>query len=335
MSQTFRWQSGASRAALHMLCSRRMAREHCVICHFPIPAVPRSWRGPLDSFLSQFIKPRLATRSRIEAWSRWVVKGATSGGVVVVRAHGALARAETTHVDGIEVRPSDLSPVWAVQQTMLHSDPPTEISFAEWARSLPVEHNVVRQCRMDLLNRAGFHTAHMFDVAAYRTRSSRSLGNRMRDACLIELHPLNVFWVPKPRWQHWGAHTQVKAHFADLMRTYVPDAWQDFIDRIGAKTEQFEQPDPSFEYVYTEEDWTTRADRQFSILRSSTTIRTPQVRQMVSLVDRSGLTQITETQLREVLEQGKASGQFDTTQDVMLVFNFYRKRLKDDGVLGD
>jgi hypothetical protein len=59
------------------------------------------------------------------------------------------------------------------------------------------------------------------------------------------------------------------------------------------------------------------------------------VRQIVSLLGRSGLTQITETQLRHVLERGKVSGQFVTKQDVMLVFNFYRKRLKDDGVLRD
>jgi hypothetical protein len=155
-------------------------REHCVICHFPVPAVPRSWCGPLDSFLTQFIKPRLAPPGRIEAWCRWIVEGAASADTVVVRAHGALARAETTRVDGIEVRPCDLSPVWAVQQTILHADPPTNISFAKWAGSLPVEHNIVRRCRMDLLNRAGFHTAHMFDVAAHRTRGPSSSADRMR-----------------------------------------------------------------------------------------------------------------------------------------------------------
>lgn len=316
-----------------MLCFRRMAREHCASCHFPVPAIPRSWRGPLDNFLGQYIEPRLPPRSRIEAWSRWVVEGAASANVMVVRAHGALTRADTTSVEGLEVRPSDLSPVWAVQQTILHSDPPTDISFAEWARSLPVEHNAVRQRRMDLLNRAGFHTAHLFDVGAHRTRDFRSLGNRMREACLIELHPLNVVWVPKPRWQYWGAQTQVKAHFANLMRSYVPDSWQDFIDRVGGEADQFKQPDPTFEYFYTEADWSTRKNRQFSILRSTTTIPTRQVRQIVSLVARSGLTQVTETQLRDLLEQGKARGEFNTTQDVMLVFNFYRKCLTDDGVL--
>jgi len=225
--------------------------------------------------------------------------------------------------------------VWALQQTILHSDPPADINFAEWGRSLPVEHNVVRQCRMDLLNRAGFHTAHMFDVGAHRSRGSLSSAGRMRDACLIELHPLNVFWIPKPRWHYWGAHATVKAYFAEFMKSYVPDAWQDFIDRIGAKAEQFPQPDPSFEYCYKVEEWSTRANRQVSILRTSTTIRTPQVRQIVSLLGRSGLTHCTETQLRAVLEHAKASGQFVTTQDVMLVFNFYRKRLRDDGVLGN
>jgi hypothetical protein len=188
---------------------------------------------------------------------------------------------------------------------------------------------------MDLLNRAGFHMAHIFDVAAHRTRGLRSSADRIRDACLIELHPLNVFWIPKPRWQCWGAHATVKAHFADLMKTYVPDAWQDFIDRIGTSAEQFEQPDPSFEYSYNEDDWSTRTDRQFSILRASTTIRTPQVSQIVALLGRSGLPHVTETQLRDVLERGKSAGEFVTTQDVMLVFNFYRKLLVDDGVIGE
>lgn len=290
-----------------------------IICHFPVPAIPRSWRGPLDSFLSQYIKPGL---HRVRA-SRHGQDGSLKG----------LHRPTLWWFAPTEVRPSDLSPVWAVQQTILHSDPPTNISFAEWARLLPVEHNVVRQYRMDLLNRAGFHTAHTFDVAAHRTRHFCSLGNRMREACLIELHSLNVVWLPKPGWRYWGAHAQVKAHFANLMRSYVPDAWQDFIDRVAGEADQFKQPDPSFEYFYTEADW-TKTDRQFSILRSSTTIRTPQVKQIVSLLARSGLTQVTEPQLRDLLEQGKASGQFNTTQDVMLVVHFYRKRLGDDGVIG-
>lgn len=251
----------------------------------------------------------------------------------MVRAHGTLKRGKITRVDGIEVRPSDLSPVWAVQQAILHGDPPEGVSFAEWARSLPLEHNVTRQARMDLLNRAGFHTAHMFDVAAYRARACVGSATRMRDACLLELHPLNVFWIPKPRWQYWGAHQAVKAHFADLMRSYVADAWVDFIGKIGEGVADFPQPDPTFEYSYGEGDWSARADREFTVRRASTTIRTRQVAQIVSLIGRSGLNKFTESQLRAVLEQGKADGEFNTIQDVMLVFNFYRKQLRDDGVL--
>jgi hypothetical protein len=117
------------------------------------------------------------------------------------------------------------------------------------------------------------------------------------------------------------------------MRSYVADAWVDFIGKIGEGVADFPQPDPTFEYSYGEGDWSARADREFTVRRASTTIRTRQVAQIVSLIGRSGLNKFTESQLRAVLEQGKADGEFNTIQDVMLVFNFYRKQLRDDGVL--
>lgn len=185
---------------------------------------------------------------------------------------------------------------------------------------------------MDLLNRAGFHTAHLFHVAAHRKTSGLPNSTNLRDACLLEVHPLNVFWIPIARWQYWGAHLAVKAHFADLMKTYVPHAWLDFIGTIGVGTEQFCPLDPKFEYSYTEEDWNTK-NRRFTVLRASTNIQTPQVRKIVSLIGQSGLKLFTEADLRRLLQQGKSNGEFDTKQDVMRVFNYYRKKLRDDGVL--
>jgi hypothetical protein len=227
-------------------------REHCAICSFPLPAVPGSWHGPIESFLTQFIKPRLPAPERLESWCRWITAGIATSRVVVVRAHGPLKRGTTTVIDGLKVRASDLSPVWAVQQQILHGDPPTEISFAEWALSLPLEHNTVRQRRLDLLNHACFHMAHMFDVGANRLPSPNSaLG--MREACLLELHPSNVFWLPKPQWQHWGASPQVKPHYAALMKHYVPGAWSTFVGMINADTSQLPPLDRKFDYSYHED----------------------------------------------------------------------------------
>jgi len=265
----------------------------------------------------------------MELWCEWIVNGAACAEVVVVRAYGEFERANIVHVDDLEVRPSDLAPVWALQQMMLHSDPPTMVSFAEWARSLPLEHNVVRQSQMDLLNRAGLHTAHFVDVAPQR-RTKLLHADVLRHACLVELHPANVFWLPKARWQYWGADTRVKAHFAELMKRHVPRAWKDLMER--AAVDDLPSADPDFEYFYSEQDWFRRT-HNFRLLRSETTIRTPQVRQIVFLLNRSTLTQFSDAQVREILEQGKADGEFRTKQDVMLVFNYYRKRLKGDGVL--
>jgi hypothetical protein len=198
---------------------------------------------------------------------------------------------------------------------------------------LPLEHNDVRQRKLDLLNTAGFHAAHLFDVAAHRNTSPLSAEpDVLRSACLLELHPLNVMWVPKPRWAYWGASVQVKSHFARLFEARVPALWGDFVRSIGSSTTPLAKPDPNFRYFYTEDEWRT-STRLYEVLRLSTALRAPQARVIVALLARSGAKRLSETEIRHLLENGRASGEFSTTQDVMRVFHYYRKPLKIDGML--
>jgi hypothetical protein len=310
-----------------------MQREHCSICRIPIPAVPLSWSGPLKTFLSTIIEPKLPSSERLTAWSTWIVEGVKSSDVVIVRRHGDLSRGVQRNVQGLRILPSDLSPVWAVQQAILHSDPPTGITFSEWLHSLPLAHNDVRKRKLDLLNVAGFHTAHLVDVAAYRNSSPiADHPDALRRASIVELHPLNVLWVPKPRWAYWGDSVQLKAHFAHVLKQRTPALWDNFQRLVGNAATLLPEPDHDFQYFYSEDEWRT-VNLVYRVVRPSTTLRTPQLRQIVALLAKSASNQLTEIEVRQLLENGRISGEFTTTQDVMRVFLFYRKKLKVDGVL--
>src|SRR5262249_23625667 len=157
---------------------------------------------------------------------------------------------------------------------------------------------------------------HLFDVASYRRRNCvrNDLGG-FRNQCLIELHPLNVFWIPKASWQKWGAHLQVKAHFADMLKAHVGSKlWTGFIRFVGDDLVHLPEPDSNFQYAYTEEEWRARAP-VYNIRRTTTNLITPQVRQIVASLARTGLSSLSETNVRHILEEEKASGTFHTRQD--------------------
>lgn len=287
-------------------------------------------------FISKFIEPWIPSRDRFQAWIEWIEKGLFSSQIVVVRRFGTLRRTEPRNFGGIEVLASDLSPVWALHQAMLHSDPPEDKDFKSWINELPLAHNDVRARRLDMLNRAGLHAAHLVDVAAYRglNWNTDDLGS-LRRQCLIELHPLNVFWIPKARWQYWGADSQIKAHFAAYLKHHVGDrTWNFFAKRDGIERvlEQLPIPDPDLRYCYSDADWSRRC-RAYTILHLDTNISTHQVRQIVALLANHPKRNITEQEVRTLLENGKQRGEFITTQDVLKVFDYYRNQLRDDGVL--
>ncbi|MGD1097003.1 MAG: hypothetical protein ABSB35_34065 [Bryobacteraceae bacterium] len=287
----------------------------------------------MQTFISRFIEPHLPSPERLTAWSKWIVEGVESTDVVIVRRHGGLSRGILCDIQGLRVLPSDLSPVWAVQQAILHSDPPTDTAFGKWVLSLPLEHNAVRKRKLDLLNVAGFHTAHLIDVAAHRNAMlTAKRPDVLRSVSVVELHPMNVLWVPKPRWSYWGASVQLKAHFAGVLKRRVPDLWDNFIRSVGGAAALLPKPDPDFQYFYTDDDWGTN-NAVYHVLRSSTVLQTPQIRQIVALLAKCGSEHLTEAEVRRLLENGKVSGEFPTTQDAMKVFLYYRRRMKLDGVL--
>jgi hypothetical protein len=299
----------------------------------PMPAVPRSWRGPLSEFIATFIKPNLPAPDRLTAWSEWIVEGVRTSKVVVARHYGSLSRGVPTVIAGLQVLPSDLSPVWAIQQAILHGDPPPTQSFDEWAASLPLEHNQARKRHLDLVNLAGFHTAHLVDVASYRTSiTARDDAQALRQTCLVEIHPMNVFWIPKPRWFFWGGSDTVKAHFACLFRNHTPTAWKAFVASVGRGAGLLPAPDPNLEYSYKEDEWHSRT-RTYEVLRTTTSRSTPQIRQLAALLGACQGKQLAESAVRRILEAGKTSGILKTRQDVMRIFFYYLKQLRDDGVL--
>jgi hypothetical protein len=91
---------------------------------------------------------------------------------------------------------------------------------------------------------------------------------------------------------------------------------------------RFGEADSEFQYNYTEEEGDT-----FVLLRTETNVRTPQVRDIVSVLASTGRDRFTRAELRPLLERATAQGQFHTRQDVMRIFDYYRARLVEDGVL--
>ena len=200
----------------------------------PIPAPPKP---PIDITYAQFVEehllPMLPAPERVADFHRRLlayldepdplyavryVKGQTRGTIV-------------TTGDGARLLPTDNSPAWWLHAALFNDVDLAAEDFAEFIGAMPYHFH--QMGGYPTINQAGWHAAHIVNAkdgnTDWRAWSRREAARRF----VCNLHPLNLFYVPKTEWHRVGGLPELIGYVADAYCRRYPRIWNEFTHIAG------------------------------------------------------------------------------------------------------
>jgi hypothetical protein len=237
-----------------------------------LPKAPRTFNGKLSELFEEHIAPLLPSSDRVHRLHAMLTRYMRERcSFFAVRNRRASERGNTIRTEcGDQIIFTDNSPAWAIHSILLSGndlDDPT--AFVRWLNlEMPIEFNMAHARKLDLINKARYHVAHLFDVQAGRDNShpERWSQREVEVRFLRNLHPCNAFYIPIPKWHSYGADPAVKAFFHRQYSNRYKQCWADFVAGVGGEELSHDDSDPF--YTYSESDWPgTRKDKVTAVER--------------------------------------------------------------------
>jgi hypothetical protein len=231
---------------------------------------------------------------------------------------------------------TDNAPAWAIHSLLLQGRFLDETSFSDWLlNAMPIEFNSAHACKMDAINKARYHVAHLFDVQAGRD-NSQPLEWTKREVeirFLRNVHPCNSFYIPIPKWKVYGGDPAVKTFFSNRYSERYRACWNEFLDAVGGEIMSDTQPAPLYSYSHSDWPRSGRQSRRFRLVKAYTDISTPQIRAIVSVLAADGRGDWNLVEISSLMEKAKTDGRLITKQGAPQIFDFYRRKLLEEGIL--
>ena len=246
----------------------------------------------------------------------------------------------TVTQEGDRIIWTDNAPSWGIHALLLSEDALDLTSFARWMESeMPIEFNAAHQRKLDRINRARYHVAHLFDVQAGRDKSAPEKWSRREVELrfLRNVHPCNAGYIPLPKWREYGASNAVKAFFCREYATRYAGCWAEFEASVAGYPLRDDDSDP--EYIYSEASGPRRSDSSRSVgqrlrLTSVATLTTtPQVLDLVQILADDGREEWTLAEIHQLVATAANQGRLKTRQPPSRIFDYYRPLLIRDGIL--
>jgi hypothetical protein len=153
----------------------------------------------------------------------------------VIRAPG-WARAKrgsiVTTSDGCRVRFSDNAPAWQVHHSLFQGCLEDIAQFEQFIDNLPTHFFEVTKRVPKSVNSAGWYVAHVLPVQDRRPFTEW----RRKDVTrrfVRNIHPCNLFYVPKEHGWDLGENPAVIGYFASRLRALYPSVWDGFLRLAG------------------------------------------------------------------------------------------------------
>jgi hypothetical protein len=200
---------------------------------------------------------------------------------------------------------------------------------------MPIEFNVAHASKLDAINKARYHVAHLFDVQAGRDNSKpeRWASREVEIRFLRNIHPCNAFYIPIPKWWFYGGDLAVKAFFYKRYSDRYRQCWDEFLEAVGGEALSHADPDPL--YVYSESDWRRGSwkSRRFRLARDWTARTTRQVRDVVAILKADGRGEWNSAEISALMSKAATAGHLVTKQNPERIFTYYLATLLEDQVL--
>lgn len=169
----------------------------------------------------------------------------------VIRAPGSAREMRGSVVataDACRVRFSDNAPAWQVHHTLFHERLRDIVQFEQFIEALPTHFFEVTKRVPDSVNSAGWYVAHVLPVGD-RREFAEWRRTDVRRRFVRNIHPCNLFFVPKEHGRALGENPAVIAHFAARLRALYSSAWDGFHRLAGADATQVPEATASALFV--------------------------------------------------------------------------------------
>jgi hypothetical protein len=169
-----------------------------------LQAAPKRFTGYLHDLFSNHLALALPPQDHVTELHATLMEYVQRGPrVFAVRNRNTLERASTLRTGGgDQIVWTDNSPPWAIHSILFKGEFLDPESFANWLKTMPIEFNTAHARKLDLINKAGYHVAHLFDVQ--NGRDNRDPGGwstrEVEIRFLRNIHPCNAFYVPLAKW---------------------------------------------------------------------------------------------------------------------------------------
>lgn len=203
-------------------------------------AIPQAPDPPFESTFSDFVQQHLAPLWPAEAVIRHhhqllmdYIREPKA--LFIVRSVSGQKRGEAvTTLDGTKLLPSDNAPAWFWHSVMFNGLRFDRARFREFVQESPT--HLFEVSRFQTVNTAGWHVAHILDAKDGNT--SWETWNRQEAVrrFVRNIHPLNLFYVPKADWQRVGGDPELIGYVAWVYSELWPDMWAELTEVAGTQT---------------------------------------------------------------------------------------------------
>jgi len=196
-------------------------------------APPVPYEATFAQFVEEWLDALLPCRRVILAFHRELM-GYVGGAdpLFIVRYVKGQERGEVVRTrDGTRLLPSDNAPAWWWHMKMFHGATVSTEHFAEFMRTTPT--HLFQVSGYYTVNTAGWHAAHILDAkdgdVDWRSWTRADATWRF----VRNMHPLNLFYVPKVDWPRVGRDPELIGYVAWVYATRWPEVWEEFTSMAG------------------------------------------------------------------------------------------------------
>jgi hypothetical protein len=215
---------------------------------------PALFDGTFNRFYTEYVEPNLPRPERVWAFDKFLSEYLSSENpaYIVRNVRDQERGLACTTVHGDQMIPSDNSPGWWIHSFLL-GDEPMEDNAAGFFAQSPT--HVFEVWRMETLNTAGYHLAHIFPVKNRDTEWVNWTRSDLQRRFILNIHPCNWFLLAKTDWQRNGKREDLIQWVKSAYRERYGEIYQSFLQRTGNDREAIA-------------DWRENPEYAFDSLRS-------------------------------------------------------------------
>lgn len=199
-----------------------------------IPTAPSGFRGARTEFISNHLDPVLPAVEVVESFHRALVAYVKRpDALFLVRKVSRMERGTVVStLDGTDFKPTDNAPAWWWHAVLFNAVSVEPEQLPAFIGATPCEWKEV--LATPTVNGAGWHVAHVLNARFGDTKWQSWSRSSVVWRFIRNIHPCNVFYVPKPEWRRVGADAELIESVAAHYRRRYAAIWAEFVHLSGA-----------------------------------------------------------------------------------------------------